>query len=657
MKRKLELIKSALSKKRFLRKNFLLSIVALIEVVLILIVSTFAWVETISTIDISGSGKIDKPVLTVANISDTTTTQSIDLSAYFRSSGNVHLAASSSANGKDIYFPKVTQAGTSASAYRKSNINDENVNYISFSFKVSAANATRYFYFKNTPTIKVGGTTVNNNDIRIAITASNTTTIYAKTSASESVVADVTGTKSSTSLKAFEDYTDTDENNPVFSVSRGATEVVTVTLWLQQTSTSGNYAGKTVTVEDFALVKGTPWYTVTAHAVTNVTSDRSTGGTVKFSTDTAGEASVTKTVKSGTSVSLDAVVNTASTNTYQFTGWYSAATGGSSKTTNTRYTLSITSDTDVYARFMQEFTVTAHSVVSGSSTASTTGGTVKYGSGTAGSTATAKVTYDSSVTFTATAKSGYTLEGWYSTATGGSSKSTSTSYTLSNVTSNTNIYARFKKSESTTTIYFESRSGFSSYNAWVYSSSDSNKNYSGGTWPGKAATYDSSTGYYKYEFTTSDTGKFRVIVSSGSGSPQYPASGEGLEGTIGGTYLFRANDMIDYYNDKITITFDISSTTWVNDGSAVMYLYDTATSKNYRMTKGSNKWTVQISPSEVPANKSLRFYRCTPAGFGTNQVSGDGSESKPGYWNSWSAGSRGTKTTYKTSGDGSGSWQ
>ena len=68
------------------------------------------------------------------------------------------------------------------------------------------------------------------------------------------------------------------------------------------------------------------------------------------------------------------------------------------------------------------------------------------------------------------------------------------------------------------------------------------------------------------------------------------------------------------------------------------------------MTNNSNKWTASVPVSVT----NIKFYRCTPAGFGTTKVDSD---STAGYWNLWSAGSRGTSTTYNTSGDGNGSWQ
>ncbi len=96
-----------------------------------------------------------------------------------------------------------------------------------------------------------------------------------------------------------------------------------------------------------------------------------------------------------------------------------------------------------------------------------------------------------------------------------------------------------------TTIYFEPRSGFNSYYAWVYNSSTSEHYVDNKNWPGVQATYNAENGCYEYSFITSDVGNFRVIVSD-DGNNQYPASNATthMEGEIGGTYLFTANNKL-----------------------------------------------------------------------------------------------------------------
>lgn len=114
-------------------KTIVLSVVALIQIMLLITGTTFSWVETISSLALTGGGKIDNPVKTVANIgSGSGYDKALDLDAYFKKAGNVHLSTCSSADGQNFYFPIVGDNNN----YRQSTVNDRNVNYISYNLKV-----------------------------------------------------------------------------------------------------------------------------------------------------------------------------------------------------------------------------------------------------------------------------------------------------------------------------------------------------------------------------------------------------------------------------------------------------------------------------------------------------------------------------------------
>ena len=98
----------AFGKNKKTRKGFILTMVALVEVLAISVVSVSAWVETISTITIKAEGaKIDNYVYTNADIGSDGgySGNPIDLTKYFRAAGGVHLASASSADGENIFFP------------------------------------------------------------------------------------------------------------------------------------------------------------------------------------------------------------------------------------------------------------------------------------------------------------------------------------------------------------------------------------------------------------------------------------------------------------------------------------------------------------------------------------------------------------------------
>ncbi len=159
---------------------------------------------------------------------------------------------------------------------------------------------------------------------------------------------------------------------------------------------------------------------------------------------------------------------------------------------------------------------------------------------------------------TASANSGYDFMGWYSDEA--CKKLITSELVLPEQTPDDDVtyYAKFQQ-RNATVIYFEPRSGFSTYSVYAYNDNDygSDTHYYTGAWPGSEATLDADTGYYRFEFTTTDVGKFYVIISNdGAEAGRYPAQNvEGLEGTIGGTYLFTADNTLIEFDpaDMITV--------------------------------------------------------------------------------------------------------
>lgn len=260
-------LKSLLTDNTYFRKNIILTLVALVEVFAIMIVSTSAWVETISTVQIGGSeatGKIAAPVMTTATFDRTYSGEGVlDLSEYFNAAGNVHLASASSTDGNNMFFPKLN---TAPIKYRKGTVNDINVNYISFSIIIDATNASGSlnFFFKQDPTITIGGNTVTDSAIRLAISKDGASTkVFSKSeSASDAVIAE-DGTKGSTTAGRFLDYVQlTDDQTPIFDVEYGKTATVTFTLWLEDPEMSSSFTGQSVQIEDLALVTDTKEYVV-----------------------------------------------------------------------------------------------------------------------------------------------------------------------------------------------------------------------------------------------------------------------------------------------------------------------------------------------------------------------------------------------------------
>lgn len=348
---------------------------------------------------------------------------------------------------------------------------------------------------------------------------------------------------------------------------------------------------------------------------------------------------------------------------YAFIGWYESKDAADPKVAvkdcildNGVYSTKMTiqySDVKtyaLYARFKALYTVEAKAMYNNGNVV--TAGTVQVGNEKADKISKAPVMEGENVTVKASANNGYKFAGWYKDEACNEpyfdENNNVSPITLNKVSKGITLYAKFEleTTESTTTIYFEPRDGFSTYNAYVYS--DSGTEYKGG-WPGKVADYDDITGYYKLEFTTSDKGKFRVIVNNGSGT-QYP-SNSGLKGTIGKTYLFESGSpeaLVEYVPKPKPITsiditlVDSTNNKWLSNSTPKMRLVlPDGSYRDLSSFKDQTNWTWK----DIPANvTSFTIQRINPNT--DNEV-----------WNSWNTGDRGTKTTYKATGDGTGNWQ
>lgn len=386
-------------------KTIVLSVVALIQMMLLITGTTFSWVETISSLALTGGGKIDNPVMTVANIgSGSGYDKALDLDAYFKKAGNVHLSTCSSADGQNFYFPIVGDNNN----YRQSTVNDRNVNYIGYNLKVvnKEKNKSKDFKFGKIPSIKIGNEAVTDNRVRIAITVDGVTKIFSNKDDTENVVAATDGKLSKTTVNAFDKYTNSDEKVtlPVFSIPANSSKEVKISLWLQD-SNGGNNGD--VAVNDFTLV-------VSKKCVE-----------VKYGTDsdsTMGDISIGSNNQQicygeeGTTVPLNATAKPG----YKFMGWYkdsgcqneAPVTGGEFKIgSDSKYTL--------YALFKKTYTVKVFAVTDDNEN-NHKGGTVQINSDVASTNATkSDVTVGETVKLTATPNEGYEFVGWYDSATEG----------------------------------------------------------------------------------------------------------------------------------------------------------------------------------------------------------------------------------------------
>lgn len=257
----------AFGKNKKTRKGFILTMVALVEVLAISVVSVSAWVETISTITIkAGGAKIDNYVYTNADICSGNgySGKTIDLTKYFRAAGGVHLALASSADGENIFFPikKSDVSDFGANSYRCADVNDKNVNYIDFSFNVKVdktfnANHAE-FYLAQVPKITIGGADVSGNLVRMAITDTDTqnTVVCGSEASNKNVVSKAEGNQTPETVRAFSDFVVNPESEPteLFRVDKGSSKTINIKVWLQDDKATTEYAGKTVSISGVNIV-------------------------------------------------------------------------------------------------------------------------------------------------------------------------------------------------------------------------------------------------------------------------------------------------------------------------------------------------------------------------------------------------------------------
>ena len=396
-------------------KTIVLSVVALIQMMLLITGTTFSWVETISSLALTGGGKIDNPVMTVANIgSGSGYDKALDLDAYFKKAGNVHLSTCSSADGQNFYFPIVGDNNN----YRQSTVNDRNVNYIGYNLKVvnKEKNKSEDFKFGNIPSIKIGDKEVDNNRVRIAITVDGVTKIFSNKDDTENVVAATDGKLSKTTVNAFDKYTNSDEKvtSPVFSIPANSSKEVKISLWLQESKGSNNGNNGDVEVKDFG--------DVAVNDFTLVVSKKRVE--VKYGTDsdsTMGDISIGSNNQQfyygeeGTTVPLNATAKPG----YKFMGWYKdSGCQKEAPVTDGNFEIGSDSNITLYALFKKTYTVNVIAVTD--NVQGGKGGTVKINSDTASDKASkSDVTIGETVELTATPKEGYDFVGWYDSATEG----------------------------------------------------------------------------------------------------------------------------------------------------------------------------------------------------------------------------------------------
>lgn len=163
---------------------------------------------------------------------------------YFYESGDMHLSGCYS-DGETFYFQR--QGGSTG--YREGNKDDENVNYISFTTKVSSPDANVDFWFRNEPAIYQSGTNTKITQARYAIIVDGKCHIYSS-DGNANTISNNTVTSINNITRRASDYTYGHDNNTteergknsntLFSIKKGDTVNMTIKIWLESGFNANN---------------------------------------------------------------------------------------------------------------------------------------------------------------------------------------------------------------------------------------------------------------------------------------------------------------------------------------------------------------------------------------------------------------------------------
>ena len=329
------------------------------------------------------------------------------------------------------------------------------------------------------------------------------------------------------------------------------------------TLTANTITGKTFSRWSDGVTTATRKVTVTGDAT--YTAEYTTNVYTVTYTKGTGIATISRTSES-VSYGGNATGSTATVSTgYTFDGWYSGSTRVS--TSLTYAPTNVTSNMSLEARAtINRYTITPSAYYrntdgTGNYTAGTTGGTVS-GGGT--------VNYGGSATVTASAATGYQFDGWYSAgASGGTLLSSSASYTITGVSANQTVYARFTKR------YFTITYQVGSYVTSV--SRTSERVAYGANAAGSTMTINSTTAQYSYAIDGWYSGSTRV-TSSGTYAP--------TSVTANATYQARATRTTRAY----TVTY--------NKGSYIASVSRTSESVSYGSNAAGSTATVMANTAQ-----------------------------------------------------------
>ncbi len=260
-------------------KRIVLSVVALLELILLVTSVTFSWFEGLSSLELKGDDFQTADILNShieigENSSATAATYNavVDLKTFFDAQKEVRLSPVSSADAENFYAPYSGDAGKTGTKYRRLSKADVNSNIIQFEFNISAPHGDTDFYLtESLPLVQINDKEYNYKDkktspYRFAFSDGSQTLIFRNSNELNSSVAYANATQQAISSLKDDDtavistgmlsnpqeyayYKDHRETvdipnttgaagvesaiKPVFHLNKGETKPITVTVWIE----------------------------------------------------------------------------------------------------------------------------------------------------------------------------------------------------------------------------------------------------------------------------------------------------------------------------------------------------------------------------------------------------------------------------------------
>lgn len=221
-------------------RNFIMAVIAIIEVVALVIVGTYAWIEGSRNPGVSGSN------LSIANSSgimikiNNSYEDTVSLNNFLDASGLFVLSEVSSVDAETFFVRDVSAAGTGVLALRAGTLADKNVKYIDYEFDIVAdIEETNVWFDMEKTYLKLLNTTSEDCPIRVGLKFGDEPDFKIFSTRSDNATQAVTKVDSlgnpiefeTQVVYAFSSFADND--HPLFHLEVGEQVTVTMRVWLE----------------------------------------------------------------------------------------------------------------------------------------------------------------------------------------------------------------------------------------------------------------------------------------------------------------------------------------------------------------------------------------------------------------------------------------